>query len=67
MIGYYLATNKRSQVDGVVWVDGLGVKCMGVGDKIIMSELGDWYDFRGPLNYDTVPETLAVSDEVLRH
>ena len=54
--GYYLATNIKTAVVEVVYVDGDIVRSMSAGALMLVSKLEEWRDFEGPITYGMVSD-----------
>lgn len=52
--GYYLATNIKTAVAEVIYVDGDTVRSMSAGTLMLVSKLEEWRDFEGPITYGTI-------------
>ena len=50
--GYYLATNKSTCTDEVVYVIDCKCRSMSAGVLMLFTELSEWKDFIGPITYD---------------
>lgn len=52
--GYYLATNIKTAVAEVIYVDGNTVRSMSAGALMLVSKLEEWRDLEGPITYGMV-------------
>jgi len=52
--GYYLATNIKTAVAEVIYVDGDTVRSMSAGTLMLVSKLEEWRDLEGPITYGMV-------------